>query len=168
MCTIIEHASSILWTAFLWIGFWVAAVKTSVFLTNRSPTSALPGDITPYVFWSLGFWGVVRRLMSLTSYALRLTGILSPLPTVSLLVIPRLRIYMNWGMYIRLVLFGNGMWYFGSMRWAIHHSQSRLSRMVCPFMLGCWEACASFPSTFGGYSSIFDTFGDSSLDSPPE
>ena len=52
MCTIIEHASSILWTAFLRIGFWVAAVKTSVFLTNRSPTSALPGDITPYVFRS--------------------------------------------------------------------------------------------------------------------
>ena len=62
--TIIEHASSMLWAAGLPIGFWAAAVKTSVFLTNRSPASALRG-MTPFEAYfgtkpNLGFlrvWG---------------------------------------------------------------------------------------------------------------
>ena len=35
--TISEHASSLLWAASLPIGFWVCAIKTSVYLLNRSP-----------------------------------------------------------------------------------------------------------------------------------
>ena len=65
MRTIIEHASAMLWTALLPIGFWAAAVKTAVFLTNRSPASALPDHITPFECYfgrkpNLGFlrvWG---------------------------------------------------------------------------------------------------------------
>ena len=65
MRTIIEHASAMLWAVGLTVGFWAAAVKTSVFLINRSPASALPGDITPYEAYfgnkpNLGFlrvWG---------------------------------------------------------------------------------------------------------------
>ena len=48
MRTTIEHASAMLWTALLPIGFWAAAVKTAVFLTNRSPASSLPDHITPF------------------------------------------------------------------------------------------------------------------------
>ena len=63
MRTVIEHASAMLWTAHLPIGFWAAAVKTSVFLTNRSPSSALGS--TPFEAYfarkqNLGFlrvWG---------------------------------------------------------------------------------------------------------------
>lgn len=58
--TIIEHASAMLWAASLPIGFWSSAVKCAVFLTNRSPHSALHGEITPYESWfgvkpNLGF-----------------------------------------------------------------------------------------------------------------
>ena len=48
--TIIEHASSLLWAANLPVGFWACAVKTSVYLLNRSPHSALDG-LTPYQAW---------------------------------------------------------------------------------------------------------------------
>ena len=41
--TITEHACAMLWMAGPPIGFWAAAVKTSVFLTNWSPASALQG-----------------------------------------------------------------------------------------------------------------------------
>ena len=65
MRTIIEHASAMLWTVGLPVGFWAAAVKTSVFLINRSPASALTGDITAFKAYfvskpNLGFlkvWG---------------------------------------------------------------------------------------------------------------
>ena len=49
--TIIEHASALLWAASLPVGFWVCAVKTSVYLLNRSPHSALPDCITPFEAW---------------------------------------------------------------------------------------------------------------------
>lgn len=48
MRTIIEHASAMLWTALLPIGFWAAAVKTAVFLTNCSPATALEDNKTPF------------------------------------------------------------------------------------------------------------------------
>lgn len=48
--SIIEHASSLLWAAFLPVGFWVCAVRTSVYLLNRSPHSALNG-MTPFEAW---------------------------------------------------------------------------------------------------------------------
>ena len=48
--TIIEHASLLLWAANLPVGFWACAVKTSVYLLNRSPHSALEG-LTPYQAW---------------------------------------------------------------------------------------------------------------------
>ena len=47
--SIIEHASSLLWAATLPVGFWVCAVRTSTYLLNRSPHSAL--DVTPYEVW---------------------------------------------------------------------------------------------------------------------
>ena len=58
--TIIEHASTMLCAAGLAIGFWSSAIKCAVFLANRSPHSALPGDITPFEAWfgcppNLGF-----------------------------------------------------------------------------------------------------------------
>ena len=64
MRTIIEHVSAMLWMAGLPVGFWAAAVKTSVFLTHRSPATALQG-MTPYEAYfgrkpNLGFlkvWG---------------------------------------------------------------------------------------------------------------
>lgn len=63
MCLIVEHASAMLRTACLPIGFWAAIVKTSVFLTNHSPSAAL--DITLFEAYfrckpNLGFlrvWG---------------------------------------------------------------------------------------------------------------
>lgn len=51
MRMIIEHASAMLWAAKLPIGFWAPAVKTAVFLYNRSPHSSLPGEMTPYEAW---------------------------------------------------------------------------------------------------------------------
>ena len=44
--TIIEHATAMLWTAQLPVGFWTAAVQMATFLKNRSPTKALA--TTPY------------------------------------------------------------------------------------------------------------------------
>lgn len=62
--TITEHASAMLWTAGLPIGFWAAAVRTAVFLTNRSPASALQGKTLFEAYFgykpNLGFlkiWG---------------------------------------------------------------------------------------------------------------
>ena len=49
--TITEHASAMLWTANLPVGFWAVAVNMATFLKNRSPTKIL--DITPYEAW----WG---------------------------------------------------------------------------------------------------------------
>lgn len=49
--SVIEHASSLLWAAYLPVGFWVCAVKTSVYLLNRSPHSALENMMTPYEAW---------------------------------------------------------------------------------------------------------------------
>ena len=49
--TVIEHASALLWAANLPVGFWVFAVKTSVYLLNRSPHSTLVDMITPYQAW---------------------------------------------------------------------------------------------------------------------
>lgn len=54
MRTIVEHASAMLWTARLPIGFWSQAVKTAVFLYNRSPHSSLEGEKTPYEVWNDG------------------------------------------------------------------------------------------------------------------
>lgn len=51
MRTIIEHASAMLWAARLPIGFWASAVKTAVFLYNRSPHSALLNEMTPFEAW---------------------------------------------------------------------------------------------------------------------
>ena len=50
--TIIEHASALLWAALLPVGFWVCAVKTSVYLLNRSPHFALPDSMTPFEAWN--------------------------------------------------------------------------------------------------------------------
>ena len=50
MRSIIEHASAMLWNASLPVGFWSAAVETSVYLLNRSPHSAL-NNKTPYEAW---------------------------------------------------------------------------------------------------------------------
>lgn len=47
--TITEHASAMLWTAHLPIGFWAAAVTMATFLRNRSPTKVL--DVTPFEAW---------------------------------------------------------------------------------------------------------------------
>lgn len=44
--TLTEHASAMLWTACLPIGFWAPAVLMATYLKNRSPTRAL--DVTPY------------------------------------------------------------------------------------------------------------------------
>ncbi|KAI5794470.1 copia protein, partial [Peziza echinospora] len=40
--------SAMLWEANLPIDFWWEAVATATYLRNRSPTSSLPGNITPY------------------------------------------------------------------------------------------------------------------------
>lgn len=50
MRSIIEHASAMLWNASLPVGFWSAAVETSVYLLNRSPHSAL-NNKTPFEAW---------------------------------------------------------------------------------------------------------------------
>ena len=42
-----EHASAMLWTATLPIGFWAPAILMATFLKNQSPTRALTG-MTPY------------------------------------------------------------------------------------------------------------------------
>lgn len=49
--TIIEHASALLWASHLPVGFWVCAVRTSVYLLNRSPHSALESEMTPFQAW---------------------------------------------------------------------------------------------------------------------
>ena len=49
--SVIEHASSLLRAAYLPVGFWVCAVKTSVYLLNRSSHSALEDMMTPYEAW---------------------------------------------------------------------------------------------------------------------
>ena len=43
---IIEHASAMMWSAKLPIGFWFYAVAVAVYTKNRSPTKAL--KTTPY------------------------------------------------------------------------------------------------------------------------
>ena len=43
---------ALLWAESLPIGFWVCAVKTSVYLLNRSPHSALPDCMTPFEVWN--------------------------------------------------------------------------------------------------------------------
>ena len=48
--TIVEHASAMLWSSFLGLVFWYEAVKTAVYLKNRSPHSAR--DKTPYELWA--------------------------------------------------------------------------------------------------------------------
>ena len=45
--TLVGHASAMLWTAELPIGFWTAAIQIATFLKNWSPTTALK-DMTPY------------------------------------------------------------------------------------------------------------------------
>ena len=46
-----EHASAMLWEAKLPMGFWAAAMSTANYLRNRSPTTALSDDVTPYQAW---------------------------------------------------------------------------------------------------------------------
>ena len=50
MHSVIEHTSAMLWNASLPVGFWSAAVETSVYLLNRSPHSAL-NNKTPFEAW---------------------------------------------------------------------------------------------------------------------
>ena len=46
---LIEHASAMLWSAKLPIGFWYCAIQMAVYTKNRSPTKAL--KTTPYEAW---------------------------------------------------------------------------------------------------------------------
>ena len=50
ICTIVEHASAMLWNSFLDLCFWYEAVKTAVYLKNRSPHSAR--EKTPFELWT--------------------------------------------------------------------------------------------------------------------
>ena len=47
--TIVEHASTMLWTAGINEDFWALTCKSSAYLLNRSPHSLL--DVTPYEMW---------------------------------------------------------------------------------------------------------------------
>ena len=47
--TIVEHASTMLWTAGINENFWALACKASAYLLNRSPHTCL--DVTPYEMW---------------------------------------------------------------------------------------------------------------------
>lgn len=62
--TLVEHASAMLWTARLPIGFWTVAILMATFLKNRSPTKALP--MTPYeaTGWGLqpDYYDINRKL----------------------------------------------------------------------------------------------------------
>ena len=47
--TIVEHASTMLWTAGIDENCWALACKASAYLLNRSPHSSL--EVTPYEIW---------------------------------------------------------------------------------------------------------------------
>ena len=63
--TTVEHASAMLWSSFLGLGFWYEAVKTAVYLKNRSPHSAR--EKTPYELWT----GTVPSLAHLRVFGCR-------------------------------------------------------------------------------------------------
>ena len=63
--TIIEHASAMLWSAKLPIGFWFCIVAVAVYTKNRSPTKAL--NTTPYEVW----YGQVPNLGHLKIFGCR-------------------------------------------------------------------------------------------------
>lgn len=49
--TIVNHASTMLWSAGVNENFWALACKTSAYLLNRSPHSSLDDNITLYELW---------------------------------------------------------------------------------------------------------------------
>ena len=63
--TITEHASTMLWTANIPIGFLAAAVSMATFLKNCSPVKIL--YITPYEAW----WGTELNLLWIKTFGCR-------------------------------------------------------------------------------------------------
>ena len=63
--TIVEHASAMLWGSFLGLCFWYEAVKTAVYLKNRSPHSTR--NKTPFELWT----GTVPSLAHLRIFGCR-------------------------------------------------------------------------------------------------
>ena len=62
---IVEHASAMLWSSFLGLCFWYEAVKSAVYLKNRSPHGA--HDRTPFELWT----GTVPSLAHLGIFGCR-------------------------------------------------------------------------------------------------